>query len=168
MRHRYFPLVLAIALAGPWAASACQSTSPAASVIAPSPSASSWPEWTGYQSPKITPQDYLQRKASGENFLILDARPAAPYNAEHIAGAIDVPESDLAAIAPTLPRDRPLLVYCTCSDEGLSLTVAGMLHDQYGFTNLQVILGGLGAWKAAGLPTQGTSVTPSAAPSAAP
>lgn len=115
-----------------------------------------------YQAPKITPADYQARVASGEQFQVLDARPAAPYAQEHVKGAIDLPETSLAAIAPTLPKDRSLLVYCTCDDEGLSLKIAGLLHDQYGFTRLQVILGGLAAWKTAGLPTEASSPAPAA------
>lgn len=134
---------LALGLAG------CQATAPLAATPSPAAVAAS----AGYQAPKITPQDYQRRTAQGERFVILDTRPAAAYAAEHIQDALDVTPDALPQSAPGLPKDRPLLLYCTCDDEGLSLKTAAALHDQYGFTNLQVILGGLAAWKEAGLPT---------------
>lgn len=94
--------------------------------------------------------------ASGEA-LLLDARSAKDYDAGRIPGALSLPDSRRAEFYPLLaellePGQR-LLVYCsgqTC-DESLNLCL--FLREQ-GHTNLILYLGGITAWKEAGLPIE--------------
>jgi rhodanese-related sulfurtransferase len=45
---------------------------------------------------------------------IVEVLPQEEYEIEHIAGAINLPLKELdAATAERLPRDRPVLVYCS-------------------------------------------------------
>lgn len=47
-----------------------------------------------------------------EGAQLVDVLPAREYEREHIAGAISIPLARLADEVPSLPRDRPIIVYC--------------------------------------------------------
>jgi len=48
-----------------------------------------------------------------------------------------------------LPRDREIVLYCTCPNEASAAEVAKLLMG-YGFTRVRPLYGGLDAWIAAG------------------
>ena len=45
--------------------------------------------------------------------VLYDVRSAAQYQAQHAAGAISFPESEVAARFNELPTDQALIFYCT-------------------------------------------------------
>ena len=45
--------------------------------------------------------------------VLVDARSAKAYNYKHAAGAISLPEDEVAARASELPTDKSLIFYCT-------------------------------------------------------
>lgn len=55
-------------------------------------------------------------------------------------------------VAPLLPKDKEIVLYCTCAREATSIKVARVLSQQ-GY-NVAVIAGGLRAWKKAALPVE--------------
>jgi len=48
-----------------------------------------------------------------------------------------------------LPRDRDIILYCTCPSEASAARMARMLMN-HGFTRVRPLFGGLEAWLAAG------------------
>ena len=48
-----------------------------------------------------------------DDAVLYDARGAEWYDGEHAAGAVSLPESDVAARFDSLPRDAALIFYCT-------------------------------------------------------
>jgi rhodanese-related sulfurtransferase len=50
-----------------------------------------------------------------------------------------------------LPRDREIVLYCTCPNEASAARVARVLMDR-GFTRVRPLEGGLDCWIEAGLP----------------
>jgi rhodanese-related sulfurtransferase len=86
--------------------------------------------------------------------VIIDVRPAADYAKGHIAGAISIPADTLDAQVKTVARDKRVVLYCQCPDEGESIGVAEKLYSDYGYSyaNLKVLQGGWSAWTAAGYP----------------
>lgn len=62
---------------------------------------------------RITPEAFRARQQAGETFVIVDVRSAASYAGEHIEGAVNAPWGDIQAGKFTLPKDQPLLLYCT-------------------------------------------------------
>ena len=108
-----------------------------------------------YQPTIVTMKDVKARLAHGERLLPVDVRQPGTYMKEHADGAIDAPVGMLMVSAgmQPLPKDRWLLLYCTCPQEHGSLLAAETLHDQLGYTKLLVLKGGLDAWKQAGLKT---------------
>jgi rhodanese-related sulfurtransferase len=59
--------------------------------------------------------------------------------------------SDLEAHADTIPRDRDVVLYCTCPSEETSGKVALQLH-KLGISRVRPLRGGFDGWKEAGYP----------------
>jgi rhodanese-related sulfurtransferase len=83
--------------------------------------------------------------------VIVDVRGSVPYDLEHIAGAISIPLGLLEAQADDLPKDKLIVLYCTCSAEQISGEGALKLQKA-GFTKVGALSGGMKAWAAAGFP----------------
>jgi rhodanese-related sulfurtransferase len=103
-----------------------------------------------YLPPLVDPEDVTDRQAGGERLLLVDIRTPAAYKDEHIYGACNVPFLSLLKAPRGLPRDRTLVLYCTCPEEHGSIQAAAKLHDRFGFRKLVVLRGGLDAWREAG------------------
>ncbi len=62
--------------------------------------------------PRIQPADLLKKIESNQVTLI-DVRDADSYRARHIPGALHIPLSFIAGEVPYLPKDKPIVTYCT-------------------------------------------------------
>ncbi len=51
-------------------------------------------------------------REDGKRFVVIDTRDAAQYAKEHLPGAIPIDWRQVLAQRPTIPRDKPMLVYC--------------------------------------------------------
>jgi rhodanese-related sulfurtransferase len=101
---------------------------------------------------KLSPADVQSRKQAGESFVVVDVRSAASYATQHIGGAVSLPLDQIATRSPELPKDRYVLLYCTCPAEASAIAAAEALRTQHGFSRLAVLVGGMNAWLEAGLP----------------
>ncbi len=88
--------------------------------------------------------------------LLVDVRATPAYEKEHIVGAINIPLDDLDTHIESLPKDKPVVVYCGSVDCTLSYHAARKLASK-GFTVYRYTPG-LKGWKEAGLPTEGLRV----------
>ena len=94
---------------------------------------------------------------SSGQVLLLDARSLADFDSGHLPGAISFPNATrsdaLYEFAALLQGDQPLLVYCsgkTCDD---ALHLALFLQE-HGFQKILLFIGGVHAWREAGLPME--------------
>lgn len=62
--------------------------------------------------PRITAQE-LKAKLDAGQAAVFDARLQEPYTQQHIAGAISLPEDEVAARLAELPTDKLAVFYCT-------------------------------------------------------
>ena len=62
--------------------------------------------------PRITAQE-LKAKLDAGQAVVFDARQQEPYTQQHIAGAISLPEDEVAARLAELPTDKLAVFYCT-------------------------------------------------------
>ena len=62
--------------------------------------------------PRITAQE-LKAKLDAGQAVVFDARLQAPYDQKHIAGALSLPEGEVAARLAELPTDKLAVFYCT-------------------------------------------------------
>jgi membrane protein DedA with SNARE-associated domain/rhodanese-related sulfurtransferase len=83
--------------------------------------------------------------------LIVDVRSqsARALDSRRIPGAMHLPLDQVSAHVRELPRDRDIVVYCTCPNEASAARVAKLLIKQ-GFVRVRPLHGGLDAWIAAG------------------
>jgi len=74
-----------------------------------------------------------------EKGLILDVRSPGEYDHWHIPGAVNIPLGKLRSQADSLPRDRPIYVYCRV---GFRSYLAYRLLRQRGLEKLSMLAGG--------------------------
>lgn len=93
------------------------------------------------------------------NILLLDVRSHGYYDsgALRIKGSVRFEPNNFAEEIKHLSKDKEIYVYCTCARDATSARVAHLLREQ-GY-NAYVIVGGLGAWRKAGLPLEGVPGT---------
>jgi NADPH-dependent 2,4-dienoyl-CoA reductase/sulfur reductase-like enzyme/rhodanese-related sulfurtransferase len=85
-------------------------------------------------------RDALER---GDDLLLLDVRTPPEYAASRIAGSVHIPLGALRDRVRELPRDRRIVIYCKSS---LRAYEAARILAGEGFTDLEILDGGLLAW----------------------
>ena len=86
-----------------------------------------------------------------ESPVIVDVRSPTARTIEprRIPGAVHVPLQAVDQHARKLPRDREIILYCTCPNEVSAAQAAKLLMNSC-FTRVRPPHGGLDAWIAAG------------------
>jgi membrane protein DedA with SNARE-associated domain/rhodanese-related sulfurtransferase len=100
--------------------------------------------------PMITPKEAAARA----DLAIFDVRSHGYYDhgTLRIRGSSRLEPNALGDYIDSLPRDREIVLYCTCLREATAVCVARLLAEQ-GVPSA-VIKGGLSAWKKAALPLE--------------
>ncbi|MBP3403990.1 MAG: FAD-dependent oxidoreductase [Alphaproteobacteria bacterium] len=78
------------------------------------------------------------------DLFILDVRPAEMYQAEHIAGAVNIPAAQIRKRLDELPRDKTIMVHCV---KGYTSYVVARILMQSGFKNVLSYAGGWSYYK---------------------
>lgn len=88
---------------------ACNEQTPAPKPLDTPPPA---PAPAGAESsiPRVTPADLQARLGA---VTVIDVRHADNYAFAHIPGAMHIPLSSIEQEAPYLPKDKPIVTYCT-------------------------------------------------------
>jgi len=104
---------------------------------------------------RITVDELHQKLQAGENPLLFDLRD--PSELDHdpflIRGALHVSISDLEQGRHEIPRDREIIIYCSCPNEAGSARLALSLRQQ-GIKWARPLLGGIDAWRERNYPTE--------------
>jgi membrane protein DedA with SNARE-associated domain/rhodanese-related sulfurtransferase len=97
---------------------------------------------------KITVTELRQKQYVGEDVVIIDLRPGAELDLDPslIPGAIHMAVEEVEHRHHEIPRDREVVVYCSCPNEVSSARVALLLHRK-GITRVRPLLGGIDAWR---------------------
>ncbi len=87
----------------------------------------------------------------GAEPVVVDVRTTTARTVEprQIPGSLHVPLEALDLHIGNLPRDRDIVLYCTCPNEASAAQVAKLLMDR-GYKRVRPLFGGLDAWVAAG------------------
>lgn len=80
-------------------------------------------------------------------FHVIDARDAGQFAAGHIEGAHNLDWRRVLAERDSIPRDRPVLIYC---NTGSLSAQAGFALRVAGWDNVLILQGGFEEWKAKG------------------
>lgn len=86
---------------------------------------------------------------TGSGPFVLDVRTDGEWESGHVEGATHVHGGLLSERIGEIPRDRPVAVIC---GSGYRASIASSFLLRHGFTEVANVLGGMAAWKAAGLP----------------
>ncbi len=81
---------------------------------------------------------------------VIDVRSMEQYLAGHIPGALHIPVGRVEGEIPYLPKDKPVVTYCTCPAEESSGQAAMILVN--GGIPAKALAGGLDEWTKRGLP----------------
>jgi membrane protein DedA with SNARE-associated domain/rhodanese-related sulfurtransferase len=105
---------------------------------------------------RISVADLYALMENGEQPIVVDVRSntARTLQPRWIPGAIHVPVDDVGRHLAELPRDREIVVYCTCPSEASAARVAKLLIN-HGFKEVRPLYGGLDAWIEAGYAVDG-------------
>ena len=102
---------------------------------------------------RISVDELHRRMDAGETPLVVDVRShtARALEPRHIPGALHLPMHGFESHIAELPRDREIILYCSCPNEASAAQVAKLLMNS-GFRRVRPLLGGLDAWIEAGHP----------------
>ena len=107
---------------------------------------------TRTQVKTITPTELAQRLTESNPPLVVDVRMPEEYSQDgHIAGSRLLPLPVLLQRSEELPQDREIVFVCR---SGSRSGVACEQLTNFGFENTVNMVGGMIAWKRAGLPSQ--------------
>jgi len=98
--------------------------------------------------PKLTVREAFEMT----DLAVLDVRQPAEWTSGHIPGATFITGADVPARVADVPDGSPLAVVC---GSGYRSSVIASLLKHHGRRDVFNIAGGMAAWRAAGLPTEG-------------
>jgi membrane protein DedA with SNARE-associated domain/rhodanese-related sulfurtransferase len=104
---------------------------------------------------RITAAELREKQTAGENLVILDLRSKMERERDPvlILGAMPLGMGEVESRYQEIPRDRDIIVYCSCPNEVTSAKVAMILRRK-GITRVRPLLGGLDAWRDSDFPLQ--------------
>ena len=86
-------------------------------------------------------------KEEWPKFMVVDARDPAQFAKGHIPGAINMDWRQVLAKRSTIPKNKPVLIYC---NTGSLSAQAGFALRVAGWDNVKILQGGMEEWKAKG------------------
>jgi membrane protein DedA with SNARE-associated domain/rhodanese-related sulfurtransferase len=100
---------------------------------------------------RISVAELYELIGAGAAPMILDVRSSTAHALDPriIPGAQRISLSEIGRQLEQLPRDREIVLYCTCPNEASAAQVAKVLLN-HGFRHVRPLQGGLDAWIAAG------------------
>jgi hypothetical protein len=87
-------------------------SSPIASTTAAAPTPPPQPHGDRSSVKRIAAED-LRAKMNRNEVTVIDVRDASAYGASHIAGAINIPFASIESMLDLIPKDKPVVTYCT-------------------------------------------------------
>ncbi len=104
---------------------------------------------------RLEPEELKRQLDAGEQVYIVDLRHPLellpdPFT---LPGAVHFSPDALAARHSEIPRDRDIVLYCTCPSEATSAKVAMTLH-KLGVERVRPLRGGFDEWKRLGYPME--------------
>jgi membrane protein DedA with SNARE-associated domain len=102
---------------------------------------------------RLEPDELRRQLESGEEVYIVDLRHPLellpdPFT---LPGAVHISPEMLTARQHEIPRDRDVVLYCTCPSEATSAKTAMELH-KFGIERVRPLKGGFDEWKRRGYP----------------
>ncbi|MGI6579613.1 MAG: rhodanese-like domain-containing protein [Saccharofermentanales bacterium] len=94
---------------------------------------------------QITPEEAKYIMDNEDSYIILDVRTQDEYDAEHIKGAILIPDYEIETTAESILTDKDALILVYCRSGRRSKNAASELSE-LGYTNVKEF-GGIIDWQ---------------------
>lgn len=106
---------------------------------------------------EMDPSDLFDALNNKENVIVVDARKAFGFEAEHIPTAINIPHREMT-VESTKHLDKEVLYVTYCDGIGCNASTKGALNmTKLGF-KVKELIGGIEWWNRDGYATEGTKV----------
>lgn len=104
---------------------------------------------------RISPESVWKHLKSGDAMAVVDLRHQEEIDlvGAKVPGAIQILPEELRQRAAEIPRDRDIVLYCSCPNEATSARTAMRLQSR-GIKRIRPLLGGFDGWVKAGLPIE--------------
>jgi membrane protein DedA with SNARE-associated domain/rhodanese-related sulfurtransferase len=104
---------------------------------------------------RIEAQELKDMVDAGEEVLIVDLRQSFDLAADpqQIPGSVRLDPSDIEDHVDLIPRDREIVLYCTCPNEATSARVALLLR-KHGIDRVRPLNGGIDGWRQLDFPVE--------------
>lgn len=119
-----------------------------------------WKKWSRDQRSMmeqhaIAPEELYSLLGSHQDVALFDVRQPLDLlaHSEVIPGSRRVPPEDVLASPSLIPKDKEVIVYCTCRGDKTSRAVLRRALDMQ-FSRIKFLKGGFEAWKAMGYPVE--------------
>jgi membrane protein DedA with SNARE-associated domain/rhodanese-related sulfurtransferase len=104
---------------------------------------------------RISPDELQQMMEGGEHIVVVDLRHPIEFESEPetIPGAVHMDAADLEEAVEVIPRDREIILFCSCPNEATAAQMALRLRN-LGVTRIRPLAGGLAGWRDRGFPME--------------
>jgi rhodanese-related sulfurtransferase len=104
---------------------------------------------------RVTPEELHDQLEAGGDVMVVDLRASIELQVDgmKLPGALQMSPDELERRYQEIPRDRDLVLYCSCPSEAAAASVALLLR-QRGLTRVRPLLGGLEGWRSRGYPLE--------------
>lgn len=104
---------------------------------------------------RLDPEDLKRMLDAGNQVYIVDLRHPLDYlpDPRVLPGAVRLTPDKLVEVSDEIPRDRDVVLYCTCPSEATAAKMAMNLR-KLGIYRVRPLKGGFDGWKAKGYPLQ--------------
>jgi rhodanese-related sulfurtransferase len=92
---------------------------------------------------EITVLELKEKMDKGEDFQLIDVREDFEYEMSNLGGLL-IPLGGILIEAEQIAKDKPVIVQCRSGKR--SAAAIAQLEQQFGFTNLYNLTGGILAW----------------------
>jgi rhodanese-related sulfurtransferase len=103
----------------------------------------------------VITRDELAQQIDERSVTVVEALGPQYFEQGHLPGAINIPHTEVAELAPSLlpDKDAAIVVYCSNLQCQNSAIAQGELR-RMGYTNVRKYAEGMQDWEAAGLPLE--------------
>ncbi len=106
----------------------------------------------GWPGAAVSPEEAVQL-INREKAVVIDVCDPSEYAAGHLVGAKNLPLAQLEAKLPRVVKNKALPLILVCQS-GMRSRQAVAVAKKLGYEKVHSLSGGLGAWRAANLPTE--------------
>lgn len=108
---------------------------------------------TEIRTDRLSPEELFARIEQGDPVYIVDLRHPLDYlpDPRTLPGAVVMTPDRLVEMGAVIPRDRDVVLFCTCPNEETAVHMALTIRKM-GVTRVRPLLGGFDGWKKLGYP----------------